>query len=340
MAKAAPGIGDLRASLKKKLFLPVYLVHGEEEFLLEESVAAIVDAAMPREERTFNLDILDCAENDAREITSRASSLPMMGTRRVVVARNIEKLNAKDLEVLSAYVERPSESTILVLAGTKADLRKKPYSSLHASGAVCACGLLSDNKLSGWIIDHVQEQGGTIDEEAAALLAGRIGSSLLELDSEIKKVMVFAGEGKAITSDDVAAVGGFSREFSHFNLQDAVGAGDLKGAIEILDHMIEENAEVPYIIWALTDYFSLLWRLHHFVGKGVRDDKEGFKLTKAWGWKKQNYLEALRRYPVVRIEMIFRLMTEADIQSKSGSYADKRDHLHMLLVRVMSVDPA
>jgi DNA polymerase III subunit delta len=340
MAKAAPGLSDLRASLKKKVFLPVYLVHGEEDFLLEESIAAIVDAAMLREERTFNLDVLDCAENDAREITSRASSLPMMGARRVVVARNIEKLNAKDLEVLTAYVERSSESTVLVLAGKKADLRRKPYSTLHASGADCACAPLGDNKLPGWIIDRVHEHGGSIGDEAAALLAARIGSSLLELDSEITKVMVFAGGRKDITSEDVAAVGGFSREFSPFNLQDAVGAGDLKQAVEILDHMIDENAEVPFIIWALTDYFGLLWRLHHFVSKGVRDDKEGFKLTKAWAWKKQSYLDALRRYPVPRIELIFRMMTETDIQSKSGSYADKRDHLHTLLVRVMSLDPA
>jgi DNA polymerase III subunit delta len=336
MAKGAPGVGELRASLKKKSFLPVYLVHGEEEFLLEESIAAIIDAAMPREERTFNLDILDCADVDAREIVSRASSLPMMGERRVGVARNVEKRGAKDLEVLTAYVDRPSASTVLVLAGKKADLRKKPFAGLHAAGAECACSPLSDHKLSGWIVDRVQEQGCTIGEDAAELLAARIGSSLRELDSEIAKMMAFAGDRKNITGDDVAAVGGFSREFSHFNLQDAVGAGNLKDALTILDHMIEENAEVPYIIWALSDYFILLWRLHHFVGKGSRDDKDGYKLTKAWGWKKQSYLEALQRYPAARIEAIFRTMTEADIQSKSGSYADKRDHLHTMLVRVMS----
>ena len=131
-------------------------------------------------------------------------------------------------------------------------------------------------------------------------------------------------------------MGGFSREFTHFQLQDSVGAGNLPEALTILDHMIDENAEIPYIIWALTEYFSLLWRLHHLVSKGARDDKEGFALTKAWAWKKQSYLDALRRYPVARVEKIFRVMTDADIQSKSGSYAAKRDQLHTLLVRIMA----
>jgi len=163
-----------------------------------------------------------------------------------------------------------------------------------------------------------------------------MGSSLRALDSEITKLMVFAGERKNITADDVAAVGGFSREFSHFHLQDAVGAGNTQHALTVLDHMIEEGAEVPYIVWALTDYFSLLWRLHHLMSKTPRDDKEGFRLTKSWAWKKQLYLEALRRYPVDRIESIFRMIAETDVQSKSGSYAGKRDYLHTLLVKMMN----
>jgi DNA polymerase-3 subunit delta len=337
MAKSAPGLVELRASLKKKKFLPVYLVHGEEDLLLEESVGAIIKAALPDEERTFNLDILDCVDFDARDITARASSLPMMGERRVVVARNIERLNAKDLEVLSAYVDRPSESTLLVLSGRKADLRKKPFSTLHAAAAECMCGPLSESRLAGWIIDRVQEHGGTIDDEGAALLAAQIGSSLRELDSEITKILVFAGDRKAITAGDVAEVGGFSREFTHFHLQDAVGAGDLQKALTILDHMVDEGAEVPYIVWALTDFFGLLWRLHHLVKKSPGgDDKEGFKLTRAWAWKRQFYLESLRRYPVACVEKVFRIMTEADVGSKSGSYASKRDHLHTMLVRIMS----
>jgi DNA polymerase-3 subunit delta len=337
MAKAAPGLAELRASLKRKNYLPVYLVHGEEDLLLEESVAAIVNAALPDDERSFNLDIVDCAEVDARDITARASSLPMMGERRVVVARNIERLNAKDLEVLTAYSERPSESTLLVLSGRKADLRKKPFAGLHSQGAECACGPLTDNKLPSWIADRVQERGASIDDEAVALLAARIGSSLRELDSEITKILVFIGDRKSIAAADVASVGGFSREFTPFNLQDAVGAGDLQKALTILDHMIDETAEVPFIVWALTDYFGLLWRLHHLVKRhGGGEDRDGFKLTKAWAWKRQYYLDAMKKYPVDRIEGIFRIMADADIGSKSGSHAGTRDHLHVMLIRIMS----
>ena len=47
MAKGGPTYADLLAALKKKSFLPVYLLHGEEDFLLESALHAVLDAVLP-----------------------------------------------------------------------------------------------------------------------------------------------------------------------------------------------------------------------------------------------------------------------------------------------------
>jgi len=39
---------------------------------------------------------------------------------------------------------------------------------------------------------------------------------------------------------------------------------------------------------------------------------------------------------VDRVESIFRMIAETDAQSKSGSYAGKRDYLHTLIVRMLN----
>jgi DNA polymerase-3 subunit delta len=90
MAKSGQTYNDLTAALKKRNYLPVYLLHGEEEFLLEMALTDILDALLPVDLRALNLDVVGCGEVDGREIAARASSLPMMGDRRMVVAKNIE----------------------------------------------------------------------------------------------------------------------------------------------------------------------------------------------------------------------------------------------------------
>ena len=101
------------SAIAKKEFSPVYLLHGGEDLLIEEATNAILDAALTRDERGFNLDVLYGGEADARDVVSHASSFPMMAERRVVVVREVDKL--AQAEILANYIERPLPSTCLVL---------------------------------------------------------------------------------------------------------------------------------------------------------------------------------------------------------------------------------
>ena len=339
MAKSGQTYNDLTAALKKRSYLPVYLLHGEEEFLLEMALTDILDALLPVDLRALNLDVVGCGEVDGREIAARASSLPMMGDRRMVVAKNIERLSERDLEILGRYVESPSETTTLILAGKKADLRRKPYSTLNGRGAAFEFAPLKDAKIPSWIVDRVKLQGAAIDEEAADLFSTYIGSSLREIETEIEKLLTYLGDRKTITADDVASVIGFSREFTIFQLQESIGRGDLGRALTIMDHMIDDGQALPYFIRMLTSYFSSLWRLHHLTRKGVQETRDPSEFPKAWNWKRDEYLAALRQYPSERIERAFRLLAETEMASRQTGSADDRDLLHAMLVQVMEEAP-
>jgi DNA polymerase-3 subunit delta len=340
MAKSGPTYKELTASLKHKPFLPVYLLHGEEEFLLDMGLTGILDAVIPPDFRPLNLDVVGCGEVDSRDIVARASSLPMMGDMRVVVAKNVERLSERDLELLGRYVESPSETTTLVLAGRKADLRRKPFSTLNARGAAFEFAPLKDAKIPSWIADRVKLKGASIDEEAAELFSTYVGSSLREIESEIEKLLTYLGTRKNVTQDDVANVIGFSREYTIFQLQDNIGKGNVRQALIILDHMLDDGQTLPYFIRMLTTYFSSLWRLHHLTRRGVQETRDPSEFPKAWNWKRDEYLAALRLYPSERIERAFRLLAETELASRQTSSVEDRDLLHAMLVQVMEGFPS
>jgi DNA polymerase-3 subunit delta len=82
---------DLQSALSKKEFSPIYLLYGEEDFLIEEATDAIMNAALTKDERGFNLDIIYGSEADTRDVVSHASSFPMVAERRVVVVREADR---------------------------------------------------------------------------------------------------------------------------------------------------------------------------------------------------------------------------------------------------------
>ena len=58
MAKEGLTYAALSASLGAGDIAPVYLLYGEEDLLVEEALDAVLKAALPGSDRTFNLEVV------------------------------------------------------------------------------------------------------------------------------------------------------------------------------------------------------------------------------------------------------------------------------------------
>ena len=70
---------------------PLYLLHGEEEFFINEALFLIEKAALGDMGRDFNFDSFHAKETPASNILDVAETLPMMAQRRMVIVRDADK---------------------------------------------------------------------------------------------------------------------------------------------------------------------------------------------------------------------------------------------------------
>lgn len=68
--------------------LPVYLLCGEEHFLIEGTLKQMLDHLLPPETRDFNLSFLEGTDVTTQEILSQVDTYPVMSEWRVVVVRD------------------------------------------------------------------------------------------------------------------------------------------------------------------------------------------------------------------------------------------------------------
>ena len=334
MARDQATYDDLLESLAAGALTPVYLLYGEEDLLVEEAVSSVIAAAVPKDAREFNLDILRGEESDARDIVARASSFPMMAERRAVIVQNVDKLSPKDLEILGSYVEQPSKTTCLVLTGGKIDTRKRPYTIVKRTGTAMEFKPLYDDRIPGWIAGRVKKQKHEITQEACRLLAAYVGTSLRELQNELDKIYIYLGTRTSIGPDDVTAVVGMSKELSIFELQKAVGARDLRRSTEIMERMLDAGGSVPFIIAMLTGYFSTLYRLHDLRRRNV-PQQELASEARVSPYFLREYLDAVARFPVHDIERAFEVLVGADEQIKTSA-VDPKQVTQLLLVQLLA----
>lgn len=312
---------------------PVCLFYGEEDFLIEEGIRELLDEAVPAEHRAFNLDVVQGAEADVRDIVARASAFPLMAERRAVLVRDVDKLGQKDLELLGSYVEHPSPSTVLILTAVKPDLRRKVFAAVRKAGAAVECKPLSEAQLPAWITRRLQARGLTIDPDACRLLSSLVGRGLRELDQELEKLASYAGGRRELTSDDVAAVVGVSRQYNIFELQRAIAGGDVARAEEILGRMLETGQGAPYFVAMLSGFFSTVWKLHDCRRRGMSEDAMARELKRE-RWMLADSFAALHRYSPYQTERALALLLTVDERSKSGG--DDASLLQTFLVDLMA----
>src|SRR5262245_36737442 len=98
----------LRTAIKDGSFAPVYYFHGEDDYVKEDELRRVIDAAIDPATRDFNFEQLRAAEVDAETLGSLVSTPPMMAERRVVVLRDVGALKKAAREMLDKYLKNPA----------------------------------------------------------------------------------------------------------------------------------------------------------------------------------------------------------------------------------------
>ena len=106
---------QLRQAIASRRLMPIYLLHGEEGYYIDE-LLKMFETLLPEEERDFNLYTLYGPETGVDTIMDVCQRLPMMAEHQVVIVKEAQAIRADSLNKLHHYAERPNPSTILVIA--------------------------------------------------------------------------------------------------------------------------------------------------------------------------------------------------------------------------------
>jgi DNA polymerase III subunit delta len=242
---------------------PLYLILGADEAAkvsLAGQFLDLVDEGL----RAFNLDRLYGGETTAAAVVDAAKTLPMMVPRRLVLLMHAERLLApkkeseattKDLDSLEAYVKAPVETTCLVVVAAGLDKRRSLTRLLLSKAAVVECeGPADALEAARWVRDRVSQEGMTIDTRAARLVADRVGSDIGRLRSDVDRLVLYAADKKAITSEDVLEVVGAPTSQDDWGVTHAIERGAAAEALRELALLIDSGA-VPYMILGQLAWF-------------------------------------------------------------------------------------
>ncbi|MDQ6649678.1 MAG: DNA polymerase III subunit delta [Actinomycetota bacterium] len=213
------------------VLVPLTLVRGDEELLVDRAVSAVVSAARDRDEQT---DVRDLAGGtvvlaDLLDLLSPS----LFGDQRVVVVRAAQDLDRDVAGALSGYAAEPLESVCLVVCHT--GMKNKALAeALQVAGArVVECPRLTR---PGDRLDFVRAElrvgGRQASEGAVRALTEAVGSDLRELAGACSQLL--ADTTGMVDEQVVATYHRGKAETSGFEIADHAVEGDASGALELL----------------------------------------------------------------------------------------------------------
>src|SRR5690348_16306694 len=143
----------LRTAVKDRQFAPAYYFFGDDDYLKNEELRRLVDAAIDPATRDFNFEQLRGNDVDAMTLGSIAGTPPMMAERRGIVVRDVHALKKDARAVLDEYLERPAPDALLILVSPAG---VKPDKGLAARTSAIEFAPLSGARIPKWIAYYVE----------------------------------------------------------------------------------------------------------------------------------------------------------------------------------------
>jgi len=277
----------IRDVAKSGKFAPVYLLHGDDDYLKEEGLRQLVDLAVDPATRDFNYEVRRGAELSGETLGSLLGTPPMMAERRVLVVRDPGALKKDARAALDRFLHAPPPDVVVLLV---APADGKVDKALLERAEPLEFAPLDGDRVPKWIAYRAEQLGARITPAALTLLQDAVGSDLAQLALELEKLASFVegtGAERVIDEAAVSAIVGVRKEETLGALLDAVAARDAAAALALVPGLLSQpKLNGVQIVMALSTQMLALGYARALRERGVavnRLPNELFNLLKTSG---------------------------------------------------------
>lgn len=263
-------IEELEKDLKQGNLHGLYLLYGEETFLLENCVKTI-KKLFGEKINGINFILLD--ETNINGMISDIETPAFGYEKKLVIAKNTG-LFKKDLkkkskndnsnlkEKINTYIKENisqiNDSVIIVFIEESAE-KCELLSTIDKYGVVCNFEYLKPIQIQNRLKAIINAYKVNIEMSTLSYLIECCGTDMQELINETRKLIEYVGEGNTITKEDIDKLAIKKMESIIFDLTDSLGKKNTKQAIEVLRNLILSKEPLQKILITLYNHFKKLY---------------------------------------------------------------------------------
>ena len=262
-------IDNLEKELKVRKLNSIYLLYGEEIFLLESCLKKIKNNFG---ERKTGINEIKLDDTNVNGIISDIETPAFGYEKKLIIVRNSglfkkegkKKIvtNTELINKVSEYIkdnnEIIQESVVLVFVEEEAD-KNELYKTIEKYGVICEFQELKMPEIIGRMKGICKAYQVQIDDMTLKYFIESLGTNMQDLINEIRKMIEYVGVNGVITKQTVDLLCIKKLESIIFDLTDNLGKKKVDKALEVLHGLIYQKEPIQKILVTLYNHFKKLY---------------------------------------------------------------------------------
>ena len=263
-------IEELEKELNNGILKSIYLLYGEELFLLENSLKKIKKLFG---ECVKGINYIPIDDTNIGEIVSDIETPAFGYEKKLIIARNsgilkkegkrknaeLEKIRNRLAEYLEANFAIIKESIVLVFIEEDIDNKSKLYKTIEKIGEVCYFEYQKPIQIERRIKAICHGYKVNIADVDIRYFIESCGTNMQELINEIRKLIEYVGENGTIKKEDIDKLCIKKLESVIFDLTDNLGKKETNKALQVLNNLIYAKEPIQKILITLYNHFRKLY---------------------------------------------------------------------------------
>lgn len=252
---------QLKTALKEGVS-SVYVLYGEESYLVEQYTRLIAKQAVGDPDDAFNMHRFDGQAVTLERLEEAVEALPLMAERTCVTVRDMD-LAAHAERLVEILRQMPDTCVLVFWQMTVQPDKKKGWSTVfneaEKRGHVVNFARRTPADVVKLLIGGAKRRSCVLSADDARLMVEQAGNDLNLLLCELDKLAALA-DGGAITRAMIERVGTKNLEARVFDLSKAIFAGRAKQAYELLHQLFVQREEPISILAVLSNTYADVYR--------------------------------------------------------------------------------
>ena len=292
----------LLEELKSGEFHPLYLLYGEERYLLSYYKKLFLKAFSENE----GINITQIEENlETKNLIDTAETLPFFAPYRLMLFDGKIGGKKKLSDDFVQYLKTSPRTTVMLFLEEKVDKRSSFYKTVKDRGLILPCTVQDADFLERFAFQFFKKEKKQITRPLLQKLLERTGNNMYRIEAECQKVISFLGEEIAVT-EEIEALGRGNREtlFRYY--------GDLLQLEESptkIRSMIKNNVTKLLIVREMLT-----------EGRAERDIAQALSMEP---WRVRRFCSEARSYTLEALEDLVHALLRLEEEIRQGKIAEQ-----------------